>query len=51
MTYSLKCLITEINDLAEITDPAGSPITNRELTDIGYTVLQHCTPFNTTLLE
>ena len=44
-------LITEIDDLADIVDLSGSPITHRQLADIGYIVLQQCKPFKTGLCE
>ena len=44
-------LITNIDDLADIVDLAGSPIIDRQRVDIGYIVLQLCKPFKTALQE
>ena len=42
-------LIIEIDDLVDIADLAGSPITDRQRIDIGYIILQHCKPFKNSL--
>ena len=39
-TEPVDMLITEIDDLANIADLAGSPITDRQRVDTGYIVLQ-----------
>ena len=44
-------LVTEIDNLADISDLAGSPITDRQRVDIGYIVLQRCKPFKTALCK
>ena len=44
-------LVTEIEDLADIAEIAGSPITDRQRVDIGYIVLQRCRQYKTGLKE
>ena len=50
-TEPVDTLITEIDDLADIAELAGSPITDKQRVDIGYIVLQRCKPFKTGLRE
>ena len=42
-------LVTEIKDLADIAEIAGSPITDRQCVDIRYIVLQQCCQYKTGL--
>ena len=50
-TEPIDTLITEIDDLADIAELAGSPITDRQRVDMGYIILQRCKPFKTGLRE
>ena len=45
----VDALITEIDDLTDIADIAGSPITDCQHIDIGYIVLQPCKAFKNSL--
>ena len=45
----MDTLITEINDLADIADLLGSPITGCQCIDIGYIILQQCKPLKNSL--
>ena len=47
----IDTLVTEIDDLADIAEIAGSPITDRQRVDIGYIVLQRCKQYKTGLKE
>ena len=47
----IDMLVTEINDLADIGEIAGSLITDRQRFDIGYIVLQRCKQYKTGLKE
>ena len=44
-------LITEIENLADIADLAGSPISDRQCVDIRYLILQRCKPFKNSLCD
>ena len=47
----IDTLVTEIDDLADIAEIAGSPITDCQRIDIGYIVLQRCKRYKTGLKE
>ena len=55
MTFSPKepvdTLITEIDNLTDVADLAGLPITDLQRVDIGYVVLQWYKPFKNSLRE
>ena len=47
----IDTLITEVDDLADVADLAGSPLTDRQRVDMAYIVLQRCKPFKMSLRE
>ena len=47
----MDTLITEIDNLTDIADLAGSPILDHQRVDIGYLVLQRCKPFKNSLCK
>ena len=46
---SVDMLITEVDDLADIADLEGSPITDQQHVNMAYIVLQQCKPFKMSL--
>ena len=50
-TEPVDTLITKIDDLADIADLAGSPLTDRQRVDVGYIILQGAKPFKNSLCD
>ena len=47
----VNTMITEVDNLADISDLANLSIKDRQCVDMGYIILQHCKPFKTCLRE